>query len=90
MPERSRKSIEDLLADLAEEAAAEAYDTYPLPPHVKVSQPGRAQSRVLHVRLNPDEFDALEAIASRRELPVSTVAREQLLKLINRDRGQGA
>ena len=27
-------------------------------------------------------FDALEAIAARRELPVSTVAREQLLKLV--------
>lgn len=57
----------------------------PLPAHVKVSRPGRARSKVLQVRLNPEEMAALEAIAERRELPVSTVAREQVLRLLDAD-----
>lgn len=78
------ESLEDRLASIAAEAeAGEADQTdRPLPDGVSVSRPGRARSKVLQVRLNPDEFDALEAIAAARELPVSTVAREQLLKLV--------
>ncbi|MBZ4560283.1 CopG family transcriptional regulator [Mycobacterium avium subsp. hominissuis] len=78
------RSIDDLLAAIGEEAeAAEADQTdRPLPPHVKVSQPGHVRSKVLQVRLNPEELAALEAIAERRDLPVSTVAREQLLPLV--------
>jgi hypothetical protein len=57
----------------------------PLPAHVKVSQPGRARSKVLQVRLNPEEMAALEAIAQDRGLPVSTVAREQILHLLSAD-----
>ncbi len=37
---------------------------------------------MLQVRLNPEELAALEAIAKLRELPVSTVAREQILRLL--------
>ncbi|MEZ0364962.1 hypothetical protein ACAG26_14845 [Mycobacterium sp. pUA109] len=80
----SSKELRDLINEVAAAAeAAEADQTdRPLPPHVKVSRPGRARSRVLQVRLNPDELEALERIAERRELPVSTVAREQLLRYI--------
>ncbi|BBX72905.1 hypothetical protein [Mycobacterium shinjukuense] len=59
----------------------------PQPGHVKVTRPGRARSKVLQVRHNPEEMAALEAIAERRELPVSTVAREQLLRLLAEDEG---
>lgn len=78
------ESLEDRLARIGAEAEAGETDQSdrPLPANVDVSRPGRARSKVLQVRLNPDEFDALEAIAARRELPVSTVAREQLLKLV--------
>ncbi len=58
-------------------------DGAPLPSHVKVSRPGRAGAKVLEVLLNPEELDALEAIAAERDLPVRTIAREQLLKLID-------
>jgi hypothetical protein len=34
------------------------------------------------VRLNPEEMAELEALAERRNLPVSTVAREQILRLL--------
>lgn len=78
------ETLSERLARIAEEAeAAEADQTdRPLPAHVKVSRPGHARSKVLQVRLNPDEMAALEAIAQLRELPVSTVAREQILRLI--------
>jgi hypothetical protein len=43
---------------------------------------------VLQVRLNEDEYAAIERIAARRELPVSTVARERLLALIAEENGE--
>lgn len=80
------KSLDDRLAQLGDEAeAGEADQTdRPIPAHVKVTR-GNARSKVLQVRLNEDEFAAIERIAARRELPASTVAREQLLKLIAAD-----
>lgn len=76
--------LQRALAEANEIEAAEhtADPNTPLPAHVKVSQPGRARSKVLQVRLNPEELAALERIAERRELPVSAVARAQLLRLI--------
>ncbi|MBF4194550.1 ribbon-helix-helix domain-containing protein [Mycolicibacterium phlei] len=79
--------LERALAEADEIEAAEADQTdRPLPAHVKASRPGHARSKVLQVRLNPEEYDALEAIARRRNLPVSTVARAHLLQLILEDR----
>lgn len=83
-----RLNDEELRALLDEEArAAEAAmndedDGAPLPPHVKVSRPGWEHAKVLQVRLNPGEFDALKMIAEDRMLPMTTIAREQILKLI--------
>lgn len=82
---------EELRALLDEEGrAAEAAmndedDGAPLPPHVKVSRPGWEGAKVLKVRLNPGEYDALRAIAEERLLPMSTIAREQILKLLAGD-----
>jgi hypothetical protein len=76
------KRIDELLA--AEGAAAEAFEddqSTPYPENVKISR-GNPRSKVLQVRLNPDEFAAIERIAADRKLPASTVAREELLKLI--------
>jgi hypothetical protein len=83
-----KESLEDRLTRISEEAeAAEriAEPDAPLPAHVKVGRPGRGRSKVLQVRLNPDELAAIEAIAKRRGLPVSTVAREQILQLLAED-----
>ncbi|GFG71169.1 hypothetical protein [Mycolicibacter senuensis] len=83
------KRLDEALAEADEieraDAEADAAPETLVPGHVKVSRPNRARSRVLQVRLNPDEFEALEAIAERRGLPVSTVAREQLLRLVAQD-----
>lgn len=79
----SKKTLEDRLADIADEAEAGEEDqtVKPIPAHVKVTR-GNPRSRVLQVRLNPDEYAAIERIAERRGLPASTVAREALLKLV--------
>jgi hypothetical protein len=77
------KSLEDRLAAVGEEAEAGEEDqtVKPIPAHVKVTR-GNPRSKVLQVRLNPDEHAAIERIAERRGLPASTIAREELLKLI--------
>ncbi|HXS84396.1 MAG TPA: DUF6290 family protein [Mycobacterium sp.] len=84
MSTKSRSKLEQALAEEDDIEAAErsADPDAPLPKHVKVSRPGRARSKVLQVRLNDAEMEALEAIAEGRGLPVSTVARERLLELI--------
>ncbi|WP_233213666.1 CopG family transcriptional regulator [Mycobacterium hubeiense] len=80
------KRLEQALAEQDEiEAAAADHADQPIPPHVKVSRPNRALSRVLQVRLDPDEFEAIERIAAERGLPASTVARERLLAMIAED-----
>jgi hypothetical protein len=78
-------SLEDRLADIAEESEAGEEDqtTKPISKHVKVTR-GHPRSRVLQVRLNPDEYAAIERITERRRLPASTVAREELLRLLPR------
>jgi hypothetical protein len=85
MSNKLGSKLDQALAEADEiEAAERTTDpNAPLPAHVKVSQPGRARSKVLQVRLNPEEMVALEAIAEQRGLPVSTVAREQILRLLN-------
>ena len=83
--------LDKLLA--AEAAAAEAFEedqSVPYPDHVKISRPNRARSRVLQVRLNPEEFEAIERIAAARALPASTVARERLLAMIREDEASQA
>ena len=47
-----------------------------------VSRPNQARSKVLQVRLNPEEYAAVERIAAERGLPASTVARDRLLAMI--------
>ncbi|MEN4449986.1 hypothetical protein [Mycobacterium sp. SM3041] len=83
-----RESFDDRLARIgAEVEAGEADQTAPpVRERVSVTRPGHARSKVLQVRLNPEEFEALEALAAARELPVSTIAREQLLRLIEHEK----
>lgn len=84
----------DEIEALINQAATEAEATRgqdqdaPLPPHVKVSRPNRARSRVLEVRLNPDEYEALELLAKGRGLPMSTIARALLLRSLDEQAGQ--
>ena len=80
----------DAEAEAIAAAETDEDDGTPLPDRVTVSRPNRARSKVLQVRLNDDEFEALEAIAARRDLPVSTIAREHLLELVRAERARAA
>lgn len=86
----SKKTLEDRLAAIAIEAEAGEEDqtVEPIPSHVKVMR-GKPRSKVLQVRLNPDEYAAIERIAERRGLPPSTVSREALLRLVADDDAEG-
>lgn len=44
-----------------------------------------SRSRVLQVRLSPQEYEAVERAAEQRGLPASTVARERLLRMLRED-----
>lgn len=81
------KELTDLLNQAAAEAEAGEADQSdrPIPPHVTVSRPNQARSKVLQVRLTPEEFDAVERAAEQRGLPASTVARERLVKMLQED-----
>ncbi|HUH71790.1 MAG TPA: hypothetical protein VLZ05_24680 [Mycobacterium sp.] len=89
----SKKALDEQLADrlarIGDEAeAGEADQTVrPIPAHVKVTR-GNPRNKVLQVRLNPDEYAAIERIAQHRGLPASTVAREALLTLIDNSGAQ--
>lgn len=76
------KPLADRLAEIGDEAEAAEEDQTdrPIPEHVKVTR-GNTRNKVLQVRLNPDEYAAIESIAEARGLPASTVAREALLRL---------
>ncbi|MFN3003531.1 hypothetical protein [Mycolicibacterium wolinskyi] len=86
----SSKELHALLDEeaAAAEAARNQDDDAPLPPHVKVSRPNQARSKVLQVRLTDDEMATVEAIAKARGLPPSTLARDWLLQKIREDQAQ--
>ena len=80
------------LAAIAAEAEAGEEDQtdWPIPPHVKVSHPNRARSKVLQIRLNPEELNELERVAESRGLPTSTVGREAILRYLFPDTARSA
>lgn len=73
---------------LAEEGlAAESNKDAPIRPDTRISR-GHARSKTLQVRLNNDEFTALEELAAMRGLPVSTLVRSLLLPLLTSTRDE--
>lgn len=74
--------LDRLIREEAEHADATRNDDYEIGPFTKVSR-GHGRAKTLQVRLNDDEYAALEALAAARELPVSTVARSILLPALS-------
>lgn len=68
--------VEDLITSEAE--AAERNMDARIPDGARVTR-GHQRSRTLQVRLNEEELAALAALAERRGVPVSTLARDLLL-----------
>ena len=82
----AKQHVTDVVAAvIAEEVAAiEAGRDAPIPESAKISR-GYGRSKILQVRLNPDELAELEQLAAKRGLPTSTVAREAIMRLIRPD-----
>src|ERR1700722_19989171 len=78
----TKQEVKDDVAAIIEDevAAIEAGREYPLADSAKISR-GNGRSKVLQIRLNPDELDELERAAAPRGLPISTVAREAIFRL---------
>src|ERR1700684_3073040 len=77
-----QKMKDDVAAIIEDEVAAiEAGRENPLANSAKISR-GNGRSKVLQVRLNPEELAELERVAAQRGLPISTVAREAIIRLI--------
>ncbi|RLP07063.1 ribbon-helix-helix protein, CopG family [Propionibacterium australiense] len=69
--------IEELIAVEAE--AAEQDRDAPLGTETRVTR-GNGRAKTLQIRLNSEELAALTALAEERGLPVSTLARDFLLR----------
>lgn len=77
-----QKVEHDVAAIIEDEVAAiEAGRDAPVGDSARISR-GNGRSKVLQVRLNPDELGELERVAAQRGLPTSTVAREAIIRLI--------
>lgn len=63
------------LRDYREEAEATRDD----PLSAEATRPGRRRAKLLSVRLNPEEFEALTQYADALELPASTLVRGWIL-----------
>ena len=79
MTRQVKKGVAAVIAD--EVAAIEPGDEAPIADSAKISR-GNGRSKVLQVRLNPEELTELERVAAQRGLPTSTVAREAIIQLI--------
>lgn len=65
------------------EEHADSTETYPA--ETVVSRPN-APSRMFNVRLSEDQYEALQELARRRHLPMSTMARAWLLDRLDHER----
>jgi hypothetical protein len=79
----TKQEVKDDVAAIIEDevAAIEADRNAPIGDSARISR-GNGRSKVLQVRLNPDELAELERVAAQRGLPTSTVAREAIIRLI--------
>src|SRR6202020_2792127 len=77
-----QKLKDDVAAIIEDEVCAiEADRDAPIGDSARISR-GNGRSKVLQVRLNPEELAELERVAAQRGLPTSTVAREAITRLI--------
>lgn len=79
-----REAKGDIAAIIENEVAAIEADRDAPFDGSKISR-GNGRSKVLQVRLNPEELAELERVADQRGLPTSTVAREAIIRLIKPD-----
>jgi predicted transcriptional regulator len=74
---------------IAEEAAAsDANPDAPTLQGAEVSRPNRSRSTVYSIRLNPDEVEAVQALADAAGLPASTLVRSWIIERMRLEHGE--
>jgi hypothetical protein len=68
----------EVLERIAEELERTKDD--PFPEGAMFTRPNRDRSRVYSIRLNPDEYDAVQRVAEAAHLPPSTLVRSWILQ----------
>jgi hypothetical protein len=73
---------------LVEQIRAESERTRdePYPPGARFTRPNRGRSRVYSVRLNEDEYQAVQRVADAAHLPASTLVRSWILARLDQER----
>jgi len=69
----------------ARRVETEAHKRKAYPAGTTISRPNQA-SRMFNVRLTEDQFAAIQDLASRRHLPMSTMARAWLLDRLDQEK----
>ncbi|HEY8827759.1 MAG TPA: hypothetical protein VIM17_08375 [Jatrophihabitantaceae bacterium] len=73
-----------LLEQIREESERTKDDPYPQ--GATFTRPNRGRSRVYSVRLNEDEYQAVQRVAEAAHLPASTLVRSWILARLDQER----
>jgi hypothetical protein len=74
----------DLIQQIREESERTKDDPYPKDAHP--TYPNRGRSRIYSVRLNQDEYEAVQRVADAAHLPASTLVRSWILAKLDQER----
>jgi len=80
------KNIKQRVAE--EAAASDANPDAPTPHGAMVSRPNGSRSTVYSIRLNPDEVEAVQALADAAGLPPSTLVRSWIIDRMRIEHGE--
>lgn len=80
----AKKVDRGLLDQLREESERTRDDPYP--EQALPTRPNRGRSRVYSVRLNEDEYQALQRVADAAHLPASSLVRSWILDRLDHER----
>ena len=79
------KTIDRALVERIREESERTKDD-PYPAGARFTRPNRGRSRVYSVRLNEDEYEAVQRVADAAHLPASTLVRSWILARLDQER----
>jgi len=79
------KQIDRALVERIREESERTKDD-PYPANARGTRPNRGRSRVYSVRLNDDEYQAVQRVADSVHLPPSTLVRSWILARLDQER----
>jgi hypothetical protein len=82
---RMAKAADRALLDQVREESERTKDD-PYPKGARPTRPNRSRARVYSVRLNDDEYEAVQRVADAVHLPASTLVRSWILARLDQER----